>query len=70
MLKQMNLTNEEANALAQTIDTISYEFEHDPSLVGIAPTAAELVLAIADSPAGPCPQGVNEASPPHFLNVP
>ena len=70
MLKQMNLTNEEANALAQTIDTISYEFEHDPSLIGIAPTSAELVLAIADSPAGLCPRGVNEASPPHFLNVP
>jgi hypothetical protein len=69
MLKQINVTNEEANALAQTIDTISYDFEHNPSLVGIAPEA-EVTLAIADSPAGLCPQGVNEASPPHFLNVP
>jgi hypothetical protein len=69
MLKQINVTNEEANCLAQTLETISYEFEHDESLVGIAPEA-QVRLAIADSPAGISPQGVNEASPPHFLNVP
>ena len=69
MLKQHNVTADEAIALAETIDSISYDFEHDPSLMGIAPEA-EVTLAIADSPAGLCPQGVNEASPPHFLNVP